>query len=115
MLLALIGAALATNGSGWTLVGVYDASSVTAMESETAADYAWQAATHMNASCGPAKRPDGLGVFEATAIANRLTPTSSASMCAHTTSWEGGILGRERITARLAAVSMKRVCSLART
>ncbi len=75
MLLALIGAALAGEGSGWTLVGVYDASSVTAMESETAADYAWQAATGMNASCGPSKRPDGLGVFEATAIANRLTPT----------------------------------------
>ncbi|MED5373150.1 MAG: hypothetical protein VX899_19180 [Myxococcota bacterium] len=77
MLLALIGAALAADpaDAGWTLVGVYDATAVTGMVPDTAADYAWQAASGMTKSCGPAKRPDGLGVFEATAVANRLTPT----------------------------------------
>jgi hypothetical protein len=79
MFLALLGAVLAgepaDNESGWRLVGVYDASAVTGMEPGTPADYAWQASSGMVTSCGPEKRPDGLGVFEATATANRLMPS----------------------------------------
>ncbi len=62
-------------GASWSLVGLYDASAITATDPTAEADYAWEEHSGMTTSCGPTKTPDGLGMFEAAAIANRLTPT----------------------------------------
>jgi hypothetical protein len=81
MMFLLLGTALAqdaqdtSGGASWTLVGLYDAAAVTAMDPTATADYAWEERTGMTTSCGPTKTPDGLGMFEAAAMANRLTPT----------------------------------------
>ena len=61
--------------ASWNLVGVYDAAAVTGMDPLATADYAWEERSGMTTSCGPTKTPDGLGMFEAAAMANRLTPT----------------------------------------
>lgn len=58
---------------GWELAGIYDATSV-ALGRE-AESWLWRAAPGMDESCGVAKAPDGLGVMEAQAVANRLSPT----------------------------------------
>ncbi len=65
---------------GWKLVGAYDATALLATAVDPEAedelpDYVWTAFPGMTDSCGPAKAPDGLGVFEAEAMANSLTPT----------------------------------------
>ena len=57
------------------LVGVYDASAVTALEPETPSDYLWQPASGMESSCGPAKGADGIGLYDADLIASRMSPT----------------------------------------
>jgi len=64
----------------WSLVGVYDASALVQAglvgeEEAGGAQYVWVAPGGMRKSCGPAKAPDGLGLFEGEAMANRLTPT----------------------------------------
>jgi len=65
----------------WSLVGVYDASALVQTglvgkgDDAGGAQYVWVSPGPMRKSCGPAKSPDGLGVFEAEAIANRLSPT----------------------------------------
>jgi len=59
----------------WRLVGVYDATSAMAMNPETQGSYVWVPSPDMAISCGPAKAPDGLGLFEAELIANGMTPT----------------------------------------
>lgn len=61
---------------GWTLAGVYDASSVRLAEGGTTKEsWAWAAASGMTGSCGEAKSPDGLGLTEAQAMSSALTPT----------------------------------------
>ncbi len=83
VLVALSACATAEPPTAWSLVGVYDASALThsgiAAKGEDAlgagAQYVWVAPAGMRRSCGPAKAADGLGVFEAEAMANRLTPT----------------------------------------
>lgn len=69
--LLLLGSALAED---WRLVGAYDASAVAAL-GESEPEFVWVPDSDMVESCGPAKSPDGLGVFEAEAVANGLTPT----------------------------------------
>ena len=64
-----------TEGAGWRMVGAYDATATMATVPDQARGYVWQAATGMTESCGPAKSPVGMGVFEAEAVANGLTPT----------------------------------------
>lgn len=57
------------------LVGLYDASAVTGLNPDFSEDYMWQPATGMETSCGPAKGPEGIRLFDAELIANRLAPT----------------------------------------
>lgn len=76
MMLFLLTAAFAQDeGASWSLVGLYDVSAVTATDPSAEAEYAWEERSGMTTSCGPTKTPDGLGMFEAAAMANRLTPT----------------------------------------
>ena len=64
---------------GWRLVGAYDAAALMFLdrdpEVEEIPEYVWVQSPGMTESCGPAKAPDGQGVFEAEAIANSLSPT----------------------------------------
>lgn len=65
--------------SGWRLVGVYESSGLMSLPlgeegAEVPPNFVWIAAPGMTQSCGPAKAPDGLGVFEAEAVGNRLAP-----------------------------------------
>lgn len=70
------GAAIAAEPqSPWRLVGAYDLASTMALEPEQRPDWTWQADAALARSCGPAKAPDGLGIFEAQAISSGLTPT----------------------------------------
>jgi len=57
------------------LVGLYDATGVLAVSKKNEQRFLWKPSTQMSQSCGPSKSPDGLGVFEAEAIANQLSPT----------------------------------------
>lgn len=67
---------------GYRLVGAYDSSSLRAMETllpeeerPPPYEYVWTVPHGMQKSCGPVKAPDGLGMFEAEAMANRVLPT----------------------------------------
>jgi hypothetical protein len=67
---------------GYRLVGAYDASTLRTTEKSLPEDlrprayeYIWAPAPRMIRSCGPTKAPDGLGIFESEAIANRAMPT----------------------------------------
>ena len=71
--------ALLTTGSahaaGWSLVGVYDSSALLATSRDEDSPRAlWTAAPGMTRSCGPAKAPDGLGMFEAEALFDAQSP-----------------------------------------
>ncbi len=68
----LCSSALAGPIPPWELAGIYDASALA--HGSDAANWLWQPAAGMTASCGAAKAPDGLGVMEAQAIANGMTP-----------------------------------------
>lgn len=57
------------------LVGMYDASAVVGLNPEVEQAYMWQPAVGMEDSCGPAKGPDGIGLYDAELIANRMSPT----------------------------------------
>jgi hypothetical protein len=72
-MLALILSAAAD--SHWDLVGVYDASAVRALNPEATPAMVWQPAPGMSSSCGRAKGPSGLGLFEAESMSNGLSPT----------------------------------------
>ncbi len=61
--------------SPWRLVGAYDLATTIAQEPETRSDWTWQADSDLTASCGPAKAPDGLWVFEAQSMSGGLAPT----------------------------------------
>jgi hypothetical protein len=63
------------DSTGWRLVGAYDATAAMATIPDQALGYVWQSADGMNESCGPSKSPVGMGVFEAEAVANGLSPT----------------------------------------
>lgn len=58
----------------WRLVAAYDPSAIAALDGSEPA-YTWPRKPPLAETCGPAKSPDGLGVFEAEAVANGLTPT----------------------------------------
>lgn len=67
---------------GYRLVGAYDAASLRSLELLVPEDdrpqpyeYIWREQADMLKACGPVKAPDGLGIFEAEAIANRQMPT----------------------------------------
>ncbi len=66
---------------GYRLAAAYDASALRTLEflqpedkRPEAYDYLWTIPARMQASCGDAKTPDGLGIFEAEAIGNRAMP-----------------------------------------
>ena len=56
------------------LVGIYDSSSVLGVSSNLQSSFMWQSSRQMENSCGPAKGPDALGLFEAEMIANQMAP-----------------------------------------
>lgn len=66
----------------WSLVGVYDSAALggmnvvmnTAEGKQAPSSYVWVAAPGMSSSCGVAKAPDGLGVFEAESLSSGLAP-----------------------------------------
>lgn len=66
----------------WKLVGIYDATALSGLgAAERAAqgesppsNYVWVSAPGMRESCGVAKAPDGLGVFEAESFSSGLAP-----------------------------------------
>lgn len=67
---------------GYRLVAAYDASTLRTTEKALPEEsrprpyeYIWSPAPRMTRSCGPNKAPDGMGVFEAEAVANRAMPT----------------------------------------
>lgn len=64
-----------TNDGTWRMVGAYDATATMATVQDQNLGYVWEAPEGMTESCGPAKSPVGMGVFEAEAVANGLTPT----------------------------------------
>jgi hypothetical protein len=59
----------------YRLVGVYDPSSVVGLDPEMEREFHWSAAEGMVDSCGPAKGADGVGLYDADLIANRMSPT----------------------------------------
>lgn len=81
--LALITAAWASE-TPWRLVGAYDGSAIAALAvsaaqadapgSVPAGGWLWQEVEDMALACGPSKRPTGLGVMEAEAMAGQLGP-----------------------------------------
>ena len=78
-LLAVGGCFSSPDDPGWNLVGAYDATTIMALDDvlgeELPPEYVWVPFPGMSESCGPPKAADGLGVFEAEAMANSLTPT----------------------------------------
>ena len=75
MWMAAIGLAMAGQEPLFRLVGLYDATGVLAVSKRDEQRFLWKPSKQMSQSCGPSKSPDGLGVFEAEAIANQLSPT----------------------------------------
>ena len=75
MAMAMLGSANAGQEPLFRLVGLYDATGVLAVSKRDEQRFLWKPSTQMSQSCGPSKSPDGLGVFEAEAIANQLSPT----------------------------------------
>ena len=72
-LMFLLGAGEAQ--AGWSLVGVYDTAALLARtRAEDTPRELWVASPGMSRSCGPAKAPDGLGLFEAESLANGDAP-----------------------------------------
>ncbi|HMV65374.1 MAG TPA: hypothetical protein PKA64_00895 [Myxococcota bacterium] len=70
-----------SSARGYKLVGAYDSTAVRGMDLLLAEDqrpkpyeYIWLPPAAMKKACGPAKGPDGLGIFEAEAVANRMMP-----------------------------------------
>ena len=57
------------------LVGLYDSTGVITTSKKNEQRYLWKPSSAMVQSCGPSKSPDALGVFEAEAVANQLSPT----------------------------------------
>ena len=74
-LLGLVACDSGAAGTEWELVGAYDASATLQAGAIPMAGYVWNPSTGMNASCGPSKGPLGMGIFEAEALGNGLTPT----------------------------------------
>jgi len=79
-----LGPASAQELGDWRLVAAYDASTIQRLDADleellagadASRDFLWQEQPGMSESCGPAKRPDGLGIFEAESVATGLSPT----------------------------------------
>lgn len=79
-----------------SLVGLYDSAALQLQEGR-AGTFAWVAAPGMTTSCGPAKAPDGLGVFEAEAMAGGMTPALALVL----RSSAGGVLTTENVRVSL--------------
>ena len=79
-LMGLVGCATEAAPSAipeWRLVGLYDSAALLALEHEGAkppAMSAWRPHAGMSRACGPVKHPDGLGMFEAEAVAAGHSP-----------------------------------------
>jgi hypothetical protein len=58
----------------WRLVAAYDPSAI-AVLAGAEPEFLWQPDADLTGTCGAPKSADGLGVFEAEAVANALTPT----------------------------------------
>lgn len=83
------GTSSGSGSGGWTLASAYDASSIRGWEATLATgeeaagpsfEYVWIDSARMRSSCGTSKAPDGFGLFEAEAIANRHTPVLAILM-----------------------------------
>ncbi len=76
-----------TEAPSWRLASVYDAAAISNMvpvETEDPnAAYVWVPSAGMQANCGPAKAPDGLGIFEGEAMANGLSPVLAVVLERH--------------------------------
>ena len=57
----------------WRLAGIYDATAISTLE-DSSSSYSYRPRRGMVESCGPAKSPDGMGVFEAEAAGSKLMP-----------------------------------------
>ncbi len=75
MAMSAMGLAMAGQQPLFRLVGLYDTTGVLAVSKKDEQRFLWKPSTQMSQSCGPSKSPDGLGVFEAEAVANQLSPT----------------------------------------
>jgi hypothetical protein len=75
-MLLLLSSFVAAAPLEWQLAGIYDATALSLGPAEgvAAGNWLWQPVPGMERSCGAAKAPDGLGVMEAQAIANGMTP-----------------------------------------
>lgn len=62
-------------GIGWRLAAAYDMAPLIADPTASQDGYLWLPYLSMEQYCGPSRRPSGLGVFEAEAMATGLTPT----------------------------------------
>lgn len=86
-LMALALAGCEADAPSWRLASLYDASAVANMvpPEKDAVDsaYVWVPSAGMQANCGPAKSPDGLGVFEGEAMANGLSPVLAVLLERH--------------------------------
>ena len=71
---SLMGLSLAGQEPLFRLVGLYDASGVLATSERVEQRFLWKPSSQMINSCGPSKSPDGLGVFEAEAVGNQMSP-----------------------------------------
>ena len=74
-LLGMMSLATAEQEPVFRMVGLYDASSVMGKSSQVEQRYLWTPSKQMIENCGPSKAPDALGLFEAEAVANQMTPT----------------------------------------
>lgn len=84
MMFLLMQLAAAEPEMSWRLVGAYDTSAVATIEQDHTVDFVWTPEEGMVTSCGPAKGPSGLGIFEAEAIGAGLTPTLALVLKADT-------------------------------
>ncbi len=89
----------------WLMVGAYDAATLMSIgrdltEEESGHQFVWVPFPGMTESCGPAKAPDGLGVFEAEAMANSLTP-ALAVVLERTEVADEGALSRDAVRVAL--------------
>ncbi len=67
--------ACANEQASWQLIGAYDASALRRLQPDGDPNFVWTPAAGMVESCGPAKGPAGMGIFEAESVSSALSPT----------------------------------------
>ena len=67
--------ACAKEQASWQLIGAYDASALRRILPDGDPNFVWTPAKGMAESCGPAKGPAGMGIFEAESVSSALSPT----------------------------------------